>query len=101
MDNFSIQVVANNIDQWEELSRYLELNDPEVEIIKHGNPQNYKEQKFQCIKCWVKKNGKHATLINLLQQIYYNLKDKTMVMDIVDDFKHGSKRTGEHIHKGL
>lgn len=54
LDNFSIQVVANHVIEWEELSRYLELNDPEVEIIKHDNPQNCKEQKFQCIKCWVK-----------------------------------------------
>ena len=101
LDNFNIQIVANHVVEWEELSRYLELSDPEVEIITRNHPGNYKEQKFQCIKCWVKKNGRDATLINLLQQIYYNLKDKTMVMGIVDDLKHGSKRSGKCIHKCL
>ena len=97
LDNFRIQVVANHVIKWEELSRFLELSDPEVEIIKRDHSQDYNEQKFQCIKCWVKKNGKDATLKTLLQHIYFNIKDKTIVMNIVDDLTNGSKRSGKQI----
>ena len=97
LDNFIIQVLVKHIIKWEELSRYLELSDPEVETIKRDYSQDYDEQKFQCIKCWVKKNGKDATLITLLQHIYFNLQDKTIVMNIVDDLTNGRKRSGEQI----
>lgn len=90
--NGTIQVAACHLEQWEELSRYLELTDTEVEEIEHNYSQNYKEQKYQCIKCWVKKNRESATLKNLLRKIYFNLKDKSVVMRIVDDLQHGSKQ---------
>ena len=95
MNNSIIQLVADHIIKWEKFSRYLELSDPEVETIKRDHSQDYDEQKFQCIKCWVKKNGKDATLIKLLQHIYFNLKDKTIIMGIVDDLTKGSKRSGK------
>ena len=62
LDNFNIQVVANHVIEWEELSRYLELSDSEAKKIKEDHPMNYKEQKYWCIKCWAEKNGKRATL---------------------------------------
>ena len=87
MDNPIIQTVVRHLEQWEELSRHLQLSDAEVEEIKHNYLKDYKEQKFQCIKYWVKKNGKTATLINLLRQIYFNLQDKSIVMNTVEDLK--------------
>ena len=95
LDNFNIQLVANHVIKWEELSRYLELSDSEEKKIKYDHPRDYKEQKYQCIKCWAEKNGKRATLKNLLRLIYYNLKDRYMLTVIVEDITNESKRSGE------
>ena len=97
LDNFNIQIVANHVIKWEELSRYLELSDSEEKKIKYDHPKDYKEQKYRCIKCWAEKNGKRATLKNLLRLIYYNLKDRYMLTDIVEDITKESKRSGEQI----
>ena len=98
LNNAIIQIVANHLITWEELSRYLELTDAEEEEIKHNHPHDYKEQKYQCLKCWAKRNGKTATLITLLRQIYFNLEDKPLVMSIVNNLLHGSKLLGKELY---
>jgi len=90
-NNFTIQVVVQQLPKWESLSRYLELSDTAVEEIKYNNAHNYEEQKYQCIKQWVRQNGKVATLKRLLWVIYFNLKDKSLVMNIVQTLKDTSK----------
>ena len=90
-------MVSTHVIRWEELSRYLELRDSEAKKIKEDYPNNYKEQKYWCIKCWAEKNDKRATLKNLLRLIYYNLKDRYMLTDIVEDITKESKRSGEQI----
>ena len=92
MTNFTIQVVAQHLVKWEPLSRYLELSDAVVEEIKCNNVDDYQEQKYQCIKRWVKQNGKSATLRCLLWMIYFYLWDKLLVMNVV----HTLKVKGKH-----
>lgn len=91
LDNPTLQTVVKHLITWEDLSRYLELSDADEEEIKQNHPHNYKEQKYQCIKYWIKRNGKTATLINLLRKIYFKLEDKLSVMNIVDDIQRSSK----------
>ena len=67
-----------------------------MEEIKHDY-HTYKEQKYQVIKCWVNKSGKAGTIINLLRHIYFDLNDKRLVMKVVEELKHASKRSGEQI----
>ena len=98
LNNAIIQMVANHLITWEELARYLELSDAEEEEIKRNHPHDYKEQKYQCIKRWAKRNGKTATLINLLRQIYFNLEDKLLVTRIVQQLQHGSKLLGKQVY---
>ena len=88
--------MAKYLPKWEELSRYLELTDAEVEEIKHDYAHNYKEQKFKCIKRWAEKNGKAGTLISLLRHVYFDLGDKFLVMNIVEDLKQSGRQSGKH-----
>jgi len=79
--------VVQHLPKWEALSRCLELSDAVVEEIKYNNAHDYEEQKYQCIKQWVRQNGKAATLKRLLWVIYFNLQDKSLVMNIVQTLK--------------
>ena len=87
--------MVKQLPKWEELSRYLELTDAEVEEIKHDYSHAYKEQKFQCIKRWVQKNGKDGTLIRLLRHVYFDLEDKSLVINIVTDLQQSGRLSGE------
>ena len=94
LNNIIILKVVKHLTTWEELSRYLELSDAEEEEIKSNHPNNYNEQKYRCIKCWEKKNGKTATLICLLRHIYFSLEDKRLVHKVVEDLQQlQSKQT--------
>ena len=94
LNNIIIQKVVKHLTSWETLSRYLELSDAEEEEIKSNHPHNYNEQKYQCIKCWQKKNGKAATLICLLRHLYFCLEDKCLVHKVVEDLQQlQSKQT--------
>ena len=98
LTNAIIQIVGNCLITWEELARHLELTDAEEEEIRHNHPHDYKEQKYQCIKYWAKKNGKTATLNNLLRHIYFNLQDKQLVFSIVQSLQNGNKLVGKQIY---
>jgi len=87
--------VVQHLPKWEPLSRYFELSDAVVEEIKYNNAHDYEEQKYQCIKQWVRQNGKVATLKRLLWVIYFNLKDKSLVMNIVQTLKGTCKIFGD------
>jgi len=87
--------VVEHLTKWEALSRYLELSDAVVEEIKYNNAHDYEEQKYQCIKQWVRQNGKVATLKKLLWIIYFNLKDKSLVMNTVQTLKDTGKIFGD------
>ena len=93
-NNFTIQVVVQHLPKWEALSRYLELSDAVVEEIKYNNAHDYGEQKYQCIKQWVRQNGNVATLKRLLWVINFNLKDKSLVMNTVQTLKGTGKIFG-------
>ena len=87
-----IQTVANNLETWEGLARHLDLQEVTVKEIKHDY-KTYNEQKFQCIKQWVKLNGKAATLHSLLWTIYFHLSDKSTIMKITESL-HSKEQCG-------
>ena len=68
-----------------------------MEEIKQNDPQDYNEQKYKSIKCWVKKNGKTATYITLLRHIYFDLNDKSLVMNIVERLKVSINKQGKQL----
>ena len=78
-----VRIVAKHLLEWEELARILDLSEPEIVEIRNNNPLNYAEQKYQCIMKWINKCGQDATLITLLRSIYFEVKDKRLVMKIV------------------
>ena len=92
-DDATIQMVARHLETWEELARYLSLQEVTVTEIKHDYKM-YKEQKFQCIKQWVKVSGKAATLYSLLRTIYFHLSDKSVVMNITESL-HSKEQCGK------
>ena len=98
LSNANIQIVANCLITWEELARHLELTDAEEEEIRHDHVDSYKEQKYQCIKYWAKKNGKKATLDNLLRHIYFNLEDKHLVFTIVQTLQNANRLVGKQTY---
>ena len=87
LDPRTIQIVARHLITWEQLARYLLLTEAEIKEIQHDYPK-YMEQKYQCIAVWTSKNGKAGTILNLLQHVYFDLNDKSLVMKIVEDLKN-------------
>jgi len=71
-----IQMVADKLQEWKPLARYLQLSDATIREIQYDNEGSYKEQKYQCLKHWIKQSGKEATLINLLKIIYFQFGNK-------------------------
>jgi len=85
-DDATIQLVASNLPEWEELARHLELHEATAIEIQHDY-KTYREQKFQCIKKWVKLSGREATLHNILRIIYFQLNDKSTIMNITESLQ--------------
>jgi len=86
-DDGTIQLVASHLPSWEELARYLDLREATAKEIQHDY-KTYREQKFQCIKEWVKLSGKKATLHNMLRIIYFQLSDKCIIMNITESLQY-------------
>ena len=87
-DNVSILKIAVKLRDWKALACFLELSDATIEEIERDNERQYREQKFQCIKFWVMQNGRKATLKNLLRVMYFQLENKSLVMEIVQALKY-------------
>ena len=79
-----VLVVVKHITEWEPLGRILGLSESIIIEIRNNNPQNYREQKYQCIMKWMSEHGQDAKLITLLRKIYFDLENKSLVMNVVE-----------------
>jgi len=86
----TLQKVADQLPEWEKLARYLGLDEVTVKDIKRDYHQQYREQAYQCLNQWVKLSGKKARLHNLFSIIYFDLHDKSTIMNITESL-HYSK----------
>ena len=77
-----LQDVAFLLQEWKPLARYLNLDEPTIVQIEEDYRDNYNEQKYQCLYKWVQLNGKDATLVSLLQTLYFRLKNKLIIHEI-------------------
>ena len=79
-----VRVVAKHLPEWEPLGRILGLSEAIIIEIRNNNQQNYREQKYQCIMQWTSEQGQAAKLITLLRKIYFELENKSLVLDVVE-----------------
>ena len=77
-----LQDVAFHLQEWKTLARYLNLDEPTIKQIEEDHRDCYNEQKYQCLYKWVQLNGKDATLVSLLQTLYFRLKNKLIIHEI-------------------
>ena len=83
-NDHTVKVVVKHLTEWEPLGRILGLSEAIIVEIRNNNPQNYKEQKYQCIMKWMSEHGQDAKLITLLRKIYFDLENKSLVMNVVE-----------------
>ena len=76
-----LQDVALLLPEWKPLARYLNLDEPTIIQIEEDH-KDYNEQKYQCLYKWLQLNGKDATLVSLLQILYFRLKNKLIIHEI-------------------
>jgi len=84
-----LQGIADKLEEWKPLARYLRLDDPTIKEIENNNYKDFREQKYQAVKTWTECNAKNATLYNLLRVIFCDLENELLIEKIAEIQRKG------------
>ncbi|OCT83761.1 FAS-associated death domain protein [Xenopus laevis] len=66
----AFDVICDNVGKdWKMLMRRLCITDVTIERVVGANPNNLREQLYQCLRSWKKDKGDSATMENLCQAL--------------------------------
>ena len=77
------QSISLCLVQWKPLARYFGMNEATIVRIERENSKDYNGQKYQCVCHLFQNNGTDAAIMSLLKVIYYKLKDKTLLQNVL------------------